>query len=82
MILDANGQPVSSESIAAAEALEGEPAVFELPKFCPRCGEGSAKRKTHRMYGAHWKVVCFCGLQLAKGRGLPPLDGEGEEFDE
>lgn len=66
LLVDPSGRPITSE-----------PQPQELSGDCPRCGDGPEKRQVIEALGGHWRVLCLCGHEMARGRGLPPLVDDG-----
>jgi hypothetical protein len=72
-ILDDYGAPIllgpDGERVTSA-------AIAEAPERCPKCDDDGSDRKVVHMMGRHWRLLCGCGYEFARGRGDAPLEGD------
>lgn len=63
LIVDQHGDPIQT----ADEAVHA-------PAACPKCGEvGESSVVTG--FGGWWRLLCSCGHEFKRGRGVPPMGG-------
>ncbi len=68
LLVDVHGDPIPTAEERAA--LDAEVLVEEMA--CTRCG-GRDGARVFSGFGGWWRLVCDCGNELRRGRGVPPL---------
>jgi hypothetical protein len=68
LLVDQYGEPLSTPAEAPTTT------TLEVGDTCPRCGEAGDVH-TVTAFGGHWRLLCACGFEFARGRGVAPLGG-------